>query len=403
MDETRTLDLDPRFRRKIIGYDGVDDQSESLEYGARPKADLGSFQRREFLFRSVLTSLIAGIVMDASAVESTTAATPLNFGTSQTLSAITDETDTFSDNWWTSPSSSGNTRVPRQTSTTPTDEVVVKVRKNELVNSGGLGIELSDAEYQTNRRVYVKSVQAGSLAERLGIRPDWVFVAINDESTERTDAEGVTRIVSRALSQSTSDNNMLIFRFRNPNAFRQQLNSFPTGTAPNEGDAPGTTVSTRVAPAGDTTRRNADGSVQVGRSVTSQSDQEVTVTQLVAPSKCTRGATSDDLVEISYVGTIAGTGVVFDGSTVMIDGRGIPGRGNDVSIYFVLGKQPFGQFPPGWDVGLQGICVGERRRLIIPPVLAYGREGIPRRGIPPNATLQYDVTLLSLNGLSTPQ
>lgn len=67
------------------------------------------------------------------------------------------------------------------------------------------------------------------------------------------------------------------------------------------------------------------------------------------------------------------------------------------------GKQPFGQFPPGWDAGLEGICVGERRRLIVPPVLAYGSAGLPRRGIPPNSTLQYDVTLVSINGLATPQ
>ena len=55
------------------------------------------------------------------------------------------------------------------------------------------------------------------------------------------------------------------------------------------------------------------------------------------------------------------------------------------------------------NVGLAGMCVGERRRLIIPPVLAYGATGVPRRGIPPNATLQYDVTLVSMNGLATPQ
>ncbi len=48
------------------------------------------------------------------------------------------------------------------------------------------------------------------------------------------------------------------------------------------------------------------------------------------------------------------------------------------------------------------MCIGERRRLIIPPVLGYGAVGVPRRGIPPNATLQYDVTLVSLNGLATP-
>jgi len=111
----------------------------------------------------------------------------------------------------------------------------------------------------------------------------------------------------------------------------------------------------------------------------------------------------DDLLEISYVGRVLETGQIFDGSAVKINDEGIPGRGNDVSLYFVLGKQPFGQFPPGWDVGLVGMCVGERRRLILPPVLAYGSKGLPRRGIPPDATLQYDITLVSLNGLSTPQ
>ena len=106
---------------------------------------------------------------------------------------------------------------------------------------------------------------------------------------------------------------------------------------------------------------------------------------------------------LHQIGRIVETGAIFDGSAVKINGEAIPGRGDDISIFFVLGKQPFGQFPPGWDVGLEGMCVGERRRLVIPPVLAYGSAGVPRRGIPPNATLQYDVTLVSRNGLATPQ
>jgi FKBP-type peptidyl-prolyl cis-trans isomerase len=123
----------------------------------------------------------------------------------------------------------------------------------------------------------------------------------------------------------------------------------------------------------------------------------------VPPKSCRRGAEVDDLLEISYVGRLYETGQMFDGSAVLINDQGVPGRGNDVSLYFVLGKQPFGQFPPGWDVGLVGMCVGERRRLTIPPALGYGKEGLPRRGIPGDATLQYDITLVSLNGLSTPQ
>jgi FK506-binding protein 2 len=118
---------------------------------------------------------------------------------------------------------------------------------------------------------------------------------------------------------------------------------------------------------------------------------------------CNRGAQTDDLLEISYIGRVLETGAIFDGSAVKINGEGIPGRGDDVVVYFVLGKQPFGQFPPGWDVGLEGICVGERRRLVVPPALAYGPLGLPRRGIPPNAALQYDVTLVSMNGLAMPQ
>jgi hypothetical protein len=108
----------------------------------------------------------------------------------------------------------------------------------------------------------------------------------------------------------------------------------------------------------DTTQRNADGSVKSGRQVTSQEGQTFSVTQIKAPRLCNHGATTDDLLEISYVGSLPDLGGrIFDGSAVSIDGQGIPGRGNDVSLFFVQGKQPFGQFPPGWDVGINGMCV----------------------------------------------
>ena len=68
----------------------------------------------------------------------------------------------------------------------------------------------------------------------------------------------------------------------------------------------------------------------------------------------------------------------------------------------MLGKQPFGQFPPSWDVGLDKIYVGDHRRIVVPPVLTFGSKGFPRRNIPPDAYLQYDVTLVSLNRLATP-
>ena len=321
--------------------------------------------------------------------------------------AVVDETDKFGDNWWTkdfesstSPSSkpveTRSMTIP-QSQTAPSDEVTIAIAKKDLKLKEGLGLELGEIEFRTNLRVIIKSVTPGSAAERFGIKKDWVVVGIDGKSTERTNAEGVAIMVYRAARKEGSEDDVVLFTFRDPAVFRSKLNAMSAG------DGSASSVTTQVSPAGDTTQRNSNGSVRAGYTETEQVDQRLTVTQLVPPKLCKRGAEVDDLLEISYIGTVVETGAVFDGSAVTINNKGIPGRGNDVSLFFVLGKQPFGQFPPGWDVGLYGICVGERRRLTIPPVLAYGSTGLPRRGIPPNSTLQYDITLVSINGLATPQ
>lgn len=66
-------------------------------------------------------------------------------------------------------------------------------------------------------------------------------------------------------------------------------------------------------------------------------------------------------------------------------------------------RKPFGfklgagQVVKGWDEGVRGMRVGGKRRLIVPPALGYGSQGLSGR-IPPNATLTFDIELLRIVG-----
>ena len=84
--------------------------------------------------------------------------------------------------------------------------------------------------------------------------------------------------------------------------------------------------------------------------------------------------------------TVAYTGWLHDSSKV--DAKGA--QFDSGSITFVLGT---GRVIRGWDQGLVGMRVGGRRRLVIPPDLAYGNNSPDTSRIPQNATLVFDVTL----------
>jgi peptidylprolyl isomerase len=90
-------------------------------------------------------------------------------------------------------------------------------------------------------------------------------------------------------------------------------------------------------------------------------------------------AQSGDEVSVQYVGINFADGQEFDSSW----SRGAK------PFPFTLGA---GQVIPGWDQGIEGMKVGGRRELIIPPDLAYGESGQPP-SIGPNETLVFVVDL----------
>ncbi len=97
---------------------------------------------------------------------------------------------------------------------------------------------------------------------------------------------------------------------------------------------------------------------------------------------CGPAAKSGSTVSAQYTGWLQKTGKKFDSSW---------DRGAQ-AITIVLGQ---GQVIKGWEEGVVGMKRGGSRRLIIPAALAYGAAGQPPT-IPPNSTLIFDVTMVSV-------
>jgi FKBP-type peptidyl-prolyl cis-trans isomerase len=92
-------------------------------------------------------------------------------------------------------------------------------------------------------------------------------------------------------------------------------------------------------------------------------------------------AASGQKVSVHYTGWLT-NGTKFDSS-----------KDRNEAFVFGLGR---GQVIRGWDEGVQGMKVGGKRKLTIPPELGYGSRGAGGV-IPPNATLVFEVELLGVN------
>ena len=249
------------------------------------------------------------------------------------------------------------------------------------IDEGALGIELEEIEMYQNvgKRVRVKRLIPGGQAEFAEtVKVGDILVSVNGVSLELGG-------VKKAYSMIQSMPRPLTLTLRQPGKFKELITAPASSSLSSSSGSE--TFSTAIAPPDEST--------------SSPSAQVVRVTRENVPRECFVPAQRGDLLEIRYTGKLA-DGTVFDGSAVKVNGRDQVGRGGDTTLYFVLGNQPFGQFPPSWDVGLEGMCIGERRILIVPPALGFGAKGVARRRIPPNAELTYEVTLLSINGDAQP-
>ncbi|XP_029980313.1 peptidyl-prolyl cis-trans isomerase FKBP7 [Sphaeramia orbicularis] len=112
-------------------------------------------------------------------------------------------------------------------------------------------------------------------------------------------------------------------------------------------------------------------------------DGQVKIEVLFQPVECSSKSKRGDLMNVHYDGYLATDGSQFYCSRS--DRTGYP-------QWLVLGV---GQVIKGLDIGMMDMCVGEKRKIIVPPSLAFGEKG--KGPVPPNATVVFEVEVLAVS------
>lgn len=100
---------------------------------------------------------------------------------------------------------------------------------------------------------------------------------------------------------------------------------------------------------------------------------------------CERFVLGGDTISVHYTGWLLKTGQKFDSS---------------------VGRRPFsfkigaGKVIEGWEQGVVGMCVGEKRKITIPPELGYGNRFMKK--IPPGSTLVFEIELVAIESKQRP-
>ena len=251
------------------------------------------------------------------------------------------------------------------------------------VTAKTLGLGLEERSYQGFPVTVVREVKDGVLKEQYPeLREGAIVSAVNKQPVDGIPLKKITEVVAKARESAAADGTIEI-KFRDPSRYFELLDSTV--------GKPLKLITSSYLPANARDVGAAEQIIYVER------------LEMPPPESRTRSSQLLDVMEIQYVAQLASTvGAGTGGEKLkIVDSsaeRAPPGTSAQ-SIYYILGQRngpPGFPPPPGWDLTIRGMVVGEKRRITLPYTLAYDRKGDKNRKIPPFATLIYTVKLLSI-------